>query len=42
MWNLKYDTSELIYETDRLTDRTDVWLPRGVEGAVDWEFGVIR
>ena len=26
MWNLKYDITELIYETDR--QRTDLWLPR--------------
>ena len=31
MWNLKYDTNELIYktETDSQTHRTDLWLPRG-------------
>ena len=31
MWNLKYDTNELIYETgtDSQTQRTDLWLPRG-------------
>ena len=31
MWNLKYDTNELIYETetDSRTQRTDLWLPRG-------------
>ena len=30
MWNLKYDTTELIYETeiDPQTLRTDLWLPR--------------
>ena len=30
MWNLKYDTNELIYEreTDSQTQRTDLWLPR--------------
>ena len=30
MWNLKYDTNELIYETetDSRTQRTDYWLPR--------------
>lgn len=27
MWNLKYDTNELIYESQ--TWRTDWWLPRG-------------
>ena len=33
MWNLKYDTNELIYETetDSQTKRTDSWLS-GVEG----------
>ena len=32
MWNLKYDTSELIYktETDSATQKTDLWLPGGV------------
>ena len=30
MWNIKYDTSELIYETDRNTDiENRLWLPRG-------------
>ena len=31
MWNLKYDTNELIYktETDSQTQRTDLLLPRG-------------
>ena len=30
-WNLKYDTKELICETetDSQTQRTDLWLPRG-------------
>ena len=30
MWNLKYDTNELIYktETDSQTQRTDLGLPR--------------
>ena len=34
MWNLKYDTNELIYETetDSQVQRTDLWLPRGWEG----------
>ena len=41
MWNLKYDTNELIYktETDSQTQRTDLWLPRG---GMDWEFGISR
>ena len=31
MWKLKYDTNELIYETetDSQTQKTDLWLPRG-------------
>ena len=30
MWNLKYETNEFPYETDRLTDvEIDLWLPRG-------------
>ena len=30
MWNLNYDTNELIYETETnsQTQRTDLWLPR--------------
>ena len=30
MWNLKYDTNDLIHETetDSQTQRTDLWLPR--------------
>ena len=34
MWNLKYDTNELIYEaeTDSQTARTDLWLPRVAGG----------
>ena len=44
MWNLRYDTNELIYETetDSQTWRTDLWLPRGKrfgEG-MDWESGL--
>ena len=42
----KIFTNELIYETetDSQTQRTDLWLPRGrgVEGGMDWEFGVSR
>ena len=31
LWNLNYDTNELIYqaETDSQIQRTDLWLPRG-------------
>ena len=46
MWNLKYDTNELIYktETDSQTQRTDLWLPggKGGGGGMDWEFGISR
>ena len=30
MWNLKYDTNELIYRTgtDSRAQRTDLWLPK--------------
>ena len=37
MWNLKYDSNELIYktETDSQTQRTDLWLPRG-RGREGW------
>ena len=41
MWNLKYNTNELIYETetDSQTQKTDVWL---LKGGMDWEFGISR
>ena len=45
MWNLKYDTNELIQETNRVTDTetTDLWLPRDGDGeGTEWESGVIR
>jgi len=44
MWNLKYDTNELIYETERLTAiENSLRLPRGrVWGGMDWEFGISR
>ena len=46
MWNLKYDTNELIYETetDSLTQEADLWLPRELEGGreMNWEFGISR
>ena len=43
MWNLKYDTNELIYNTERQTQRTDL-LPRGRvgRGGKDWESGISR
>ena len=46
MWNLKSDTSKLIYktETDSQTQRTDLWLSRGMrgEGGLDWESRISR
>ena len=37
MWNLKYDTDQLICETetDSQMQRTDLWLPRGKGGRRD-------
>ena len=31
MWNLKYDTNEIVYKTETDSQRTDFWLP-GVGG----------
>ena len=44
MWNLDYDTDELIYETvtDSQTQRTDLWLPREGQGGKDCESGISR
>ena len=46
MWDLKYDTSELISETetDSQTYRIDLWLPRGRgrRGREGLEFGISR
>ena len=46
MCNLKYDTNELIYETetDSQTYRTDLWLLRESVGGggMDWEFEISR
>ena len=46
MWNLKYDTNELIYktETDSQTQSTDLRLPSGWRGGgeTDWELGISR
>ena len=41
VWNLKYDTIELIYETEP-DSQTENRLPRGKvsRGGMDWEFGV--
>ena len=42
MCKLKYDTNELIHETDSQTWRTDSWLPKRREGSgrMDWKFGL--
>ena len=43
MWNIKYDTNELIYktETDSWMWKTDLCLPRGTSrGEKDWEFEI--
>ena len=45
MWNLKYDTNELINqtETDSQTEnRLVVAKGEGVGGGMDWEFGISR
>ena len=45
MWNLKYDTNELIYETNRLTDiENKLMVPkgRGGDGRINYEFGIKR
>ena len=41
MWNLKYDTNELIYETetDSWTQRIDLYLPRLGAGGNELGFG---
>ena len=38
MWNLKYDTNELVYETETesLTQTTDWWLSRGTGLGKGW------
>ena len=40
MWNLKYDTNELIYETetDSQTSRKDGWLPWGKRLGKGWSW----
>ena len=46
MWNLKYDSNKLIYETetDPHTWKTDLWLPRGTGcgGGMNCEFAISR
>ena len=43
MWDLKYDTNELINDT-KTGQRTFSWFLRGSRdgGGKDWEFGIIR
>ena len=41
MWNLQYDTNELINDTETDSWGTGWWLPGGVgRGWMNWEFGV--
>ena len=45
MWNLKYDTNELIYETETDSQRTDLWLPKqmewgGADGVGVWDYQI--
>ena len=45
MWNLKYDTNELIYEINRITDiENRLVVAKGERGLgeMEWEFGVSR
>lgn len=36
MWNLKYNTNDLVYETNRLTEQTC----GSLVGGKGWEFGI--
>ena len=40
MWNLKYDTNELIKETETLRHRKQTCDCQG--GGMDWEFGISK
>ena len=43
MWDLKHDTDELIYETNRLTENTLVVAKGNGSGEwMEWEFGTSR
>ena len=42
MWNLKYDTNELIYETDTDSDTENRLVVAEGEGGMDWEFRISR
>ena len=35
MWNLENSTNELIYKTDRRTEKTNIWLQKGRCGRKD-------
>ena len=45
IWNLKYDTNELIYKTNRFTDienKVMVTIVEKVWGGINQEFGITR
>jgi len=43
MWNLKYDTNELIYKTDTDSHRKQTMVTKGKGGGgINWEFGISR
>ena len=46
VWNLEYDTNELIYktETDSQTQKTNLWSPKGKGGGrgINQEFEISR
>ena len=43
LWNLKYDTDELIYETDSdIENKLMVTKGEGDGGGINWEFGISR
>ena len=43
MWNLKYDTNELIYETETdIENRLVVANAEGSGGGMDWKSGISR
>ena len=43
MWNLRWDTHELIHKTETDSQSTDVWFQGGQGGGgKDWELGICR
>ena len=42
MWNLKYDTNELICKTETDREQTCGCQGGGAWGGTDWEFGISR